>query len=83
VIHHELDDDSGVLAEVLEADNPHDVGSVLGVRLLAELVGKDEASCGLSKFSRLYQFTCKKEYLETLPPMFLLMPHLDTCIFNY
>ena len=49
MIHHELDDDPGVLAEVLEADHPHDVGGVLGVRLLAELVGKDKASSGLSK----------------------------------
>ncbi len=39
----------GVLAEVLEADDPHDVGRVLGVWLLAELVGKDEASGGLLK----------------------------------
>jgi hypothetical protein len=47
VVHHELDDNPGVFAEVLEADDPHDVGGVLGVRLFAELVGKDEACCGL------------------------------------
>lgn len=47
VVHHELDDDPGVLAEVLEADDPHDVGGVLGVRLLAELVGQDKASRSL------------------------------------
>ena len=47
VVHHELDDDPGILAEVLEADDPHYVGGVLGVRLLAELVGQDQASRSL------------------------------------
>jgi hypothetical protein len=49
VIHHELYDDSSVFAEVLQADHPHDVGSVLRVGLLAELVGENQASCGLKK----------------------------------
>ena len=31
MVHHELNDDPGVLAEVLEADDSHDVGGVLGV----------------------------------------------------
>ncbi len=29
VVHHQLDDDAGVLAVVLQADHPHDVGHVL------------------------------------------------------
>ena len=49
MVHHELNDDPGVLAEVLEADDPHDVGGVLGVRLLAELVGQDQASRSLGE----------------------------------
>ena len=54
MVHHELNDDPGVLAEVLEADDSHDVGGVLGVGLLAELVGQHEAGGGLkvSTYSR-------------------------------
>jgi hypothetical protein len=47
VVHHQLYDDPRVLAKVLEADHPHDVGRVLGVGLFAELVGQDEAGGGL------------------------------------
>ena len=47
MVHHELDDDPGVLAVVLEGDDPHDVGGVLRVRLLAELVGQDQDAGGL------------------------------------
>ena len=47
VVHHELDDDPGILAEVLEADDPHDVGSILGIRVLAVLVGQNQTSISL------------------------------------
>ena len=56
MIHHELYDDSSVFAEVLQADHPHDVGSVLRVGLLAELVGENQTSRGLKKRILVFYF---------------------------
>ena len=47
MILHELDDDSDVVGVVLDGDDSHDVGRVLGVRILTVLVGQDKASIGL------------------------------------
>ena len=44
VILHQLDDHSDVVAVVLDGDDPHDVCSVLGIRVLAVLVGQNQAS---------------------------------------
>ena len=43
VVLHQLDDDADVVAVVLDGDDAHDVGRVLRVRILAVLVGQDEA----------------------------------------
>ena len=40
VILHQLDDHPDVVAVVLDGDDPHDVGSVLRVRVGAVLVGQ-------------------------------------------
>lgn len=47
MILHQLNDDSDVIGVVLDGDDPHDVGRVLRVRVLAVLVGQDKASIGL------------------------------------
>ena len=47
MVLHELDDDPDVVRVVLDADDPHDVGSVLGVGVLAVLVGQHEAGVSL------------------------------------
>jgi len=47
VVLHELDDDSDVIRVILDGDDPHDVGRVLGVRVLAVLVGQHQACVGL------------------------------------
>lgn len=46
MILHQLDDDSDVVRVVLDGDDSHDVGSILGIRILAVLVGQDKASIG-------------------------------------
>lgn len=52
MVLHELDDDPDVVGVVLDGDDPHDVGSVLGVRVLAVLVGQHEAGVGLVNLAR-------------------------------
>ena len=47
MILHELYDDSDVVGVVLDGDDSHNVGRVLGVRILTVLVGQDKASIGL------------------------------------
>ena len=47
VVLHELDDDPDVVAVVLDGDDPHDVGGVLGVRVGAVLVGQHQARVSL------------------------------------
>lgn len=39
MVLHQLDDDPDVVGVVLDGDDPHDVGSILGVRILAVFVG--------------------------------------------
>ncbi len=46
VILHQLDDDSNVVRVILDGNDSHDVGSVLGVRILAIFVGQDQAGVG-------------------------------------
>lgn len=38
MVLHQLDDDPDVVGVVLDGDNPHDVGGVLGVGILAVFV---------------------------------------------
>ena len=47
MILHQLDDDPDVVAVVLDGDDPHDVGGVLSVWVLAILVGQKKTSVGL------------------------------------
>ena len=47
VVLHQLDDDPALLAVVLHRDDPHDVGSVFCVRVLAVLVGQHKTGVGL------------------------------------
>ena len=41
MVEQELDDDPGVLAVVLDRDDSHDIGCVLGVRVLRVFVGQN------------------------------------------
>ena len=43
MVLHQLYDDSDVVGVVLDGDDPHDVGCVLGVGILAVLVGQHQA----------------------------------------
>ena len=47
VVLHELYDDPDVVRVVLDRNDPHDVGGVLRVRVLAVLVGQHQASVRL------------------------------------
>ena len=47
VVLHQLDDHADVVAVVLDRDHPHDVGSVLCVRVLAVLVCQHKTSISL------------------------------------
>lgn len=46
MVLHELDDDPDVVGVVLDGDDPHDVGRVLRVGVLAILVGQHQARVG-------------------------------------
>ena len=48
VVLHELDDDPQVVGVVLDGDDPHDVGRVLGVGVLAVLVGQQQTRVRLA-----------------------------------
>ena len=48
VVLHELDDDPQVVGVVLDGDDPHDVGGVLGVGVLAVLVGQQQTRVRLA-----------------------------------
>jgi hypothetical protein len=52
VVLHELDDDADVVGVVFDRDDAHDVGGILCVRVLAVLVGEDEAGIGLVDLRR-------------------------------
>ena len=41
MVEQQLDDHSGVLTVILDGDHPHDVGRVLGIRVLRILVGQN------------------------------------------
>ena len=47
VVLHQLDDHADVVAVVLDRDHPHDVGSVLCVRVLAVLVRQHKTGVSL------------------------------------
>ena len=47
VVLHQLDDHPDVVRVVLDGDDPHDVGSILGIRVLAVLVGQNQTSISL------------------------------------
>lgn len=47
MVLHELDNHADVVAVVLDGDDAHDVGGVLGVRVLAVLVGENQAGVRL------------------------------------
>ena len=44
MVLHQLDDDSDVVRVVLDGDDPHDVGSIFGIWVLAVLVGQHQTS---------------------------------------
>ena len=52
VVLHQLDDHADVVAVVLDRDHPHDVGSVLCVRVLAILVRQHKAGISLVNLKR-------------------------------
>ena len=52
VILHQLDDHPDVVTVVLDGDDPHDVGSVLRVRVGAVFVGQHQASIRLVNLER-------------------------------
>jgi len=52
VILQQLDDDLDVVVVVLDGDDSHDVGSVLGVWILAVLVGQHQARVRLFHLHR-------------------------------
>ena len=47
VVLHQLDDHPDVVRVVLDGDDPHDVGSILSIRVLAVLVGQNQTSISL------------------------------------
>ena len=62
VVLHELDDDPDVVAVVLDGDDPHDVGSVLRVRVGAVLVSQHQARVSLVNLSRNYLYKNKTNH---------------------
>jgi hypothetical protein len=54
VVLHQLDDDSDVVAVVLDGDDSHDVGRVFGVRVLAVLVRQDQTRVGFVNLDRFH-----------------------------
>lgn len=50
MVLHELDDDSDVAIVVFDADHPHDVRSVFGVRITAVFVGQYKTGVRLVDF---------------------------------
>ena len=53
VVLHQLDDHADVVAVVLDRDHPHDVGSVLCIRVLAVLVRQHKTRVGLVNLERI------------------------------
>ena len=63
VVLHQLDDHSDIIAVVLDGDDSHDVGGVLGVRIRAVFVGENQTGVSLvnlnsseSRFDRKFKF---------------------------
>lgn len=54
MVLHQLDDDSDVVAVVLDGDDSHDVGRVFGVRVLAVLVRQDQTRVGFVNLDRFH-----------------------------
>ena len=59
VISHELNDNSNVLVEVLDRDDPHDVGCVLRVGILAARVGHHQTGISLGQLARTQSYVKK------------------------
>ena len=58
VILHELDDDPDIVTVVLDGDDPHDVGSILRVRVRAVLVSQHQARISLvNLFRKIFKKT--------------------------
>ena len=58
MILHKLDDDPDVVAVVLDGDDPHDVGSILRVRVRAVLVSQHQARVSLvNLFRKIFKKT--------------------------
>ena len=51
MILHELQDNPDIMGIVLDTDDPHDVGGVLGVRVLAVFVGQQQTGATLAHLS--------------------------------
>jgi hypothetical protein len=49
---HELQDDPDVVSIVFDGDDPHDVGGILSVRILAVLVSQQQARVALTHLTK-------------------------------
>lgn len=47
MVAHQLDNDPDVLVEILDRDDPHDVGSILRVWISTSWIREDQAGVGL------------------------------------
>jgi hypothetical protein len=52
VVLHELEDDPDVVSIVFDGDDPHDVGGILRVRILAVLVRQQQARVALPNLTK-------------------------------
>jgi len=52
VVLHELQDDPDVVSIVFDGDDPHDVGGILRVRILAVLVRQQQARVALTHLTK-------------------------------
>ena len=52
VVLHELQDDPDVVSIVFDGDDPHDVGGILRVRILAVLVRQQQARVALTYLNK-------------------------------
>jgi hypothetical protein len=52
VVLHELQDDPDVVSIVFDGDDPHDVGGILRVRILAVLIRQQQARVALTHLKK-------------------------------
>jgi len=68
VVLHELNDDSDVVAVVLDGDDSHDVGRILGVGVLAVFVSQDQTGVCLMNLGPFKVHSVHERALEILHP---------------